>query len=599
MEKRFYSGSYRQILSASIDSVNGGYQVADLPFIIGSLTFQGRLHEAELLFGISEGKFEPFALFFCRFFLGVSYCRISDYEKARQFFGKNLREGGRHPDLRVRFFAWQGLGFYRLFFGRYHTGFTAARRAFTTALEGNYLYGKALAADLMAHNQILPGQISSALKSFDDAIEYSQLLGDGGLLQAFTVSRKIHSAQFGLAPASDLLDLEQLLLALTAEDNYSRSRLLLEIGRQHTLRGNVRLAKQALNRACQLIYSSKNRRYSILLNLRYAQLLYLAGDFHQALNLTRNAKSELDLQVDVSLSCEVHGQERQILEAIGKDAIEAVAASAENPVVATSTPDRSGKAIHRRIIGRSGGQFQNQRFLGDDPLGDLVDLCQQNKVEASREICETGYLGLIYSIVPETVGKRVIYFDLLPGSLIVLNLGQVVVHQNGSSSVIRTLAKHLAAGREVGKEELIEKIWGYRYQSLKHDPLIYRNISRFRAMLAPCEDWIEVTETGYRFSQGIEVLFHRAPISQVLQKESLVLGPQQNLEGLNYRQLRILEALGHEKFLDARFCTELLQVSEVTVRRDLNELGSRSLIKKSGKGRATRYALEATSGPIN
>ena len=582
MKDLFYSGNYRQILTATVDSREGHAESADLPFVIGALTFRGRLHEAELLFRLRLADFCPVSIFFARFFLGVGHCRVSHYKEARRLFGVNLRLGAHHDNMMIRFLAWQGLGFYRLFSGQYQRGFVAARRALDAALEGNYLYGKALASDLMAHNQIVPGEVSSALTSFDEAINYARLLGDGGLLQAVTVSRAIHSAQFGLDSAHDLRHLEELSAHVTAEDNYTQSRLLLEIGRQHMLRGDVADARDTLNRACQLIYSSKNRRYSIMLNLRYAYLAHLAADQHQALNLVRNAAKELDPVVDRSLELEVIGLERRILAAL------APAAPASGPEFLS---ERSGKAINRRIVGRERALFQSQRFLGDDPLGDLIDLAHTNPDAAASEIISRGYLGLLPPLVAGAAGARLIYFDLVPGSVIVFNRGQVRHEPNASSSVIRAIARELMA-QEVTKQDLIERTWGYRYNASKHDSLVYRSVSRFRALLGPYADWLEVTESGYRLTSGVAVAFHRAaPPPTAVVTVAVPVKDATRSAPMNLRQRRILNVLAERNVIDARSCLELFGVSEMTARRDLSELLHLGLVARVGKGRATHYTL--------
>src|SRR5262245_16681511 len=121
----FYCGNYKSVLAATIDSRAGDCGDEDLPFVIGALTFRGRLQEAETLFRLRSAGFCPIARAAARFYLGVGYCRISEYERARGYFAQNLldcrrRENPMDPvNPKIRFFAWQGVGFFRLFFGRY------------------------------------------------------------------------------------------------------------------------------------------------------------------------------------------------------------------------------------------------------------------------------------------------------------------------------------------------------------------------------------------------------------------------------------------------------------------------------------------------
>lgn len=589
MQELYYQGQYKQILAATTDSAQGAFEMADLPYILGALTFRGRLTEAGTLFKIHHAALTEDGLVMARFVLGVGHARHSNYGQARAFLAANLRGAARSESRRARFFAWQGLGFYRLLCGRHKDGFRAAQHALEAAIEANFLYGKALASDLMAHNQVLPGQVSAALGSFRDAIRYATLLGDGGLLQAIQVSLAIHSAQYGLAPATDLAELVALQTKIASQDNYSKSRLLLEIARQRTLRGDADAARTALNEACQLIYGSNNRRYSIVLNLRYATLMFLSGEQHQALNLVRNAAKELDPEVDRALAVEIMGLERKIQRAMG------IAEGSALNLCLSKLSAETGRVVAHRILAREeSGDTALLRF-GDDPLGDLLDLAQRRGHDAAHAIIDKGFYGLILHLIPASAGKRVLYFDLIPGSMVIADRGSVRYCFNGFSSVIRAIARALGTG-EASKQDLIEKVWGYKYQTLKHDPLIYRNVSRFRALLGAASGWLEVTESGYRFAAGVEVRFHeREETKHQPLPDSLPQDPADSglpaPEGVNFRQLQILERLGAEPFVDVRALTGLLQVSEMTARRDLTHLHKLHLVTRTGKGRATRYSL--------
>jgi DNA-binding winged helix-turn-helix (wHTH) protein len=589
IKELFYQGRYQELLKQTIDAKVVEVQPADLPYVIGALTFRGRMHEADHLFALNRDKFCPVSIFFARFFIGVGHCRGTNYEYSCQLFAKNLRAGGRSENGVVRFFAWQGAAFYHLFCGRYKLSFLAAQKALAAALECNFLYGKTLAADVTAHSQVIPGHISKAMGSFSDAERFARLLGDGGILEAIQSSRQIHSAMFGLDPDNDLKNLEALALEHGEEDNYSKARLLIEVCRQKVLRGDLKGGWDVLNIAGRLIYSANNRRYSIAVNLAYAYLLHLKGEPEQALNLVRNAEKELDPGVDHSIRFVLLGLEKIIFAQIKRqDPGQCPNVSSRRYEPLTLDQSRSGKAINGRVVDRTRGVFQSHRFLGDDPLGDLIDLCYTSPDEAARQIAESGYHGLFINLIDDAIGKKILYFDLVPGSIIIINKGNVHYVKNNSSSVIRSIAKELM-GTEASKQGLIEKVWGYEYQPLKHDPLIYRSVSRFRQMLGKDENWLVATDSGYRFAEDVEVRIHR---SVSLPKISRPKPEQPNIaDGMNYRQLKIINSLAKDEFINVKGCQELFDVSEITARRDLAELSRRDVLTRIGKGRATRYKL--------
>ncbi len=586
----FYQGRYQELLAGTIDSKAGTLADDDLPFVIGALTFRGRMSEAQHLFDVHRSRFCPVSIFLARFFLGVGYCRRSGYKESVKLFAENLRAGAKSTNPIVRFFAWQGVALYRLFCGRYRRSFEAARKALAAALEGNFLYGKVLASDVLAHSQVFPGHVSAAMRSFSEARSYAKLLGDGGILQAVETAQLIHSAMFGLNPEGDLAKLEELCAGHSEEDDYSKSRLLMEFGRLKTLRGDVRGAWAAFNAASRMVYASNNRRYSILINLHFAYLLHLQGEQHQALNLVRNAEKELDARVDRSLGFAVLGLEKRICLAMDDKGIFKCPKFQEQRYAGLTTQqERSGKAINQRIVDRSRNVFQSHRFLGDDPLGDLIDLCFTNREDAALKIADTGFYGLFLQLIPNALGKKVLYFDLVPGSIVVLNKGNVDYLMNNASSVIRSIAKELIQG-EVSKQELIERVWGYKYAPLRHDSLVYRSISRFRQMLGANASWLEATATGYRLAPDVSVQFHRSETVIVPRGPTVIPEPTVT-DGMNYRQVKILERLQTDDFINVKVCQTLFDVSEITARRDLAELYRVSLVQRIGKGRATQYRL--------
>lgn len=585
IEAHFYRGNYGRILAETVDSPGGVIPPEAAGFVIGALTFRGRLDEAESTYRLFQGEIDAVTGFVARFFLGINLCRHSHYARGRRYLAQNLREGVRHPCAKVRFYVWQGAGFYRLVGCRYQDSLRYASLALNAALEANFLYGKALASDLMAHSQVGPGQIQAAGESFRRALGYAELLGDGGLRQAIQVSLAIHSATHGLDAQDDVARLEAVAAELTSEDNYSKSRLLLELGRQHLLRGRKSRAKAALDEACRLVYGSQNRRYGIILNMRYAALMRLEGEHLQALNLVRNAAKALDPFVDKTVATEVRGLELVLLQRVPCPTLDSERERTQKELAELTR--FTGRAVSQRMLSRDVFRgYNGQALMGDDPLGDLVDLSVSRSESAVRRIVESGYLQLLMSklaIAPGTAGLLV---DLLPGALLAYDSGELHLVPSGVSQVFRTLLKSLAAGHGT-KEELIREIWGYKYNPLKHDQLIYTAVSRLRQLLGPFAGWIEVTEAGYALRSGLTAGF----LGGALHVVATAKAEEPQSDVLNYRQLGIVEHLKDESFCDARTISQKFSVSEVSARRDLAHLTNLGVLVRHGKGRATRYSM--------
>src|SRR5258708_2294321 len=144
LENEFYQGNYRGVLSLSVDSRISRIESESLGWIVGALSFVGRLDEAEALFLSKSRSRSRREIVQARFFLGIGFSRQSKYERARHYFGLNLRKKNTILDPELTFFIYQGLSFYRYFTGRFDAAFWASTRAYTASMSGGYLYGKVL-----------------------------------------------------------------------------------------------------------------------------------------------------------------------------------------------------------------------------------------------------------------------------------------------------------------------------------------------------------------------------------------------------------------------------------------------------------------------
>jgi hypothetical protein len=588
VETDFHRGDYGAVLRATVDAARPKWKAPDLTYIIGALTFVGRLEEAELHFSRADANLPEDVRCAARFFLGIAHCRQSNYQKSLNYFLANLRASRSSQNHRLRMFTYQGLGFFRYFCGRYPGALRAARKALSAALEANFLYGKFLAADLIGHALIQTGQVSSGMKQLQDALFYSKQLGNGDMDDAVRISLAIYNAQFGNSPASDLETLQKLYDSLSPQDTYSQSSLLLEMGRQYALRGKLTASQNVLNQACRLIYSSGHRRQSVMLNLRYAFNLMLSGENHQALNLLRAAAKGFDPRVDKALELQVLGFEAHLKCLLGLG-------SEDDPLRTRlkQLTQYTGMGISRRMIHRkiSPGEFIVPR--GEDPVGDLYDQAQRRNFDVLPEILSSGFLSLLYPLLQISPGESLLYFDLLPSSLLILHKGNLDFQAQGISSSMKTLVRALAQG-ECSKEELIQTVWGYKYDPLRHDSLIYPAISRLRQLLGERGNWIEVTNRGYRLNGKVQIRFFQAVDDfEVVSEPGLHEVPAESsvLQQLNFRQISILKRMKQGEVLEVQKYKEIFQVSQITATRDLSTLHDLDLLKRVGKGRATRYVI--------
>jgi hypothetical protein len=348
------------------------------------------------------------------------------------------------------------------------------------------------------------------------------------------------------------------------------------MGRQQTLRGQISESDRILNEACRYIYASRHKIQGATLNMRYAMNQLYKGDPHQALNLLRSAEMSLDPRNDKTLKIQLLGMELFVRRQLGLP-------EEELPAQIRKLTAEAPTGIGVRILRRP----DDFRTPGEDPLGDLYDLSARNPEEAIGKILEWGYLSLLYRVLPLIPGESTLYFDLTPQGLLLTRKGDITFKSDGVTATLKKMA-HLLSQRECSKEFLIQSLWGYKYHPLRHDPLIYRAISRLRQLLGNQAAWIEATENGYRLNPKVRVKFHASAASApaVVTDE-----PKTFHDNLNHRQLELLKSLSPDEFLDVKTFKKRFKVSQITATRDLAGLVEQSFIRRVGKGRATRYQL--------
>jgi DNA-binding winged helix-turn-helix (wHTH) protein len=251
----------------------------------------------------------------------------------------------------------------------------------------------------------------------------------------------------------------------------------------------------------------------------------------------------------------------------------------------------TGMGIGRRMLNRERGGSTALRSLGEDPLGDLLDVSPSETSGDMGDILRSGYLSLLYQRLPISPGESSLYFDLEPDSVLIIDRGDLEFVSRGFSQVLKGIARALEGG-ECTKEKLIQTVWGYRYDRLRHDSLIYQAVSRLRQLLGERGRWIEATEQGYRLNSQVRVRLYRrvdAERAELGRAENQVPEEAQMLETLNHRQLSILRRFRNHEFFDVQTCKALFKVSQITATRDLSGLHKLKLVNRVGKGRATRY----------
>lgn len=583
----FHRGDHTEVLDLTLDSESGDVSQRDAPFVVGALSYQGRLEEAKSVFAKFEPTMATDGIAASYYYLALGYCRHSEYRVARQFLIKNLlllrKMSPKEKRLsQVSFFAYQAVGFYRFFCGRYANAVRVGKVALLSAVECGYLYGRYQASDLVGHGLIQSGHVSEGVRYLEKAIKYANLLGNGGWAKATEIGVTCYKAQFGILGKDATTQLERLYSIPSPQNSHSRTALLLELARQFSLKGEVSRSQKYLDEACRIIYGVKHRRYGAYLHLRYAYNHHLAGEQQQALNLIRAARSEIHAEVDAGLDLQLTGFEQMVLTTMG---LPEAAAALDPPVITLTNKVRTG--IGKRVVARQGIKQKVVSLKGEDPLGDAFDEIAFGEASVSH-IIELGYLTFLRKLLGIDFGEQSFHFGLSTTGLLIVDRANIEWKAEGISSQIRRIVEILSAGNS-SKESLVEHIWGYKYNPLRHDHLVYGLMSRLRALLGSRASWIEMTEQGYRLKEGVIVRVHgEAPVSR---KNVSMQPASENRVGneLSYRQLKLLEFLRTHDSIDASSFAKFFKISRVSATRDLTLLWKKGFVKRIGRARATRY----------
>jgi len=588
LESLFYSGSHSAVLSQTIDSKSEALKITEVLFTIGSLSFLGRVEEATVLFETYNDLLSISERTACRFFLAIGYTRQSEYKTARLYLIQNLKNSKLNNDTLSKFYTYQGMAFYKYFSGRFNLSNKYATRALKVATGTQFLYGKVLASDIVGHSNVRLGKISYGIRKLEQASSIAGLLSDGGLRKTILVSILTYKLRFGYKIPQDF-KYKNFLKRLKIEDTYSKSMLLLELSRHYALKGNLTEARNILDSACEQIYQTNNRRHEVSLNIRYAEIYYQTKEYYLCLNLIKNCQRLIDPAVDKHLEIEALGIEQKVISKIGlnsrnreiRERIEILSCS-------------SGDYVNSRILSRQNKKVNSLARSQEDRIGDLIDACYSDRDAAIEKIYKTGYLSLLRKLFDLPENKIVIYFDIIPGTVTVFSKSLVHVVDKGLSPTLKKICALLSQG-EVTKQQLVEDVWQYQYDPLRHDSLVYSSISKIRRLLErDSMTVIENSNLGYNLADDVLIRIERSHITQKnvssatpddqTPKNTIILK-----DDLNYRQLQILKMVNKNPYTDLQWCLKNFDVAPVTVSRDLSLLTKLGYIKRLGRGRATKY----------
>jgi hypothetical protein len=594
----FYAGKYREViadLGPNLIPVNEPDFEIQTFLQIGSLVFLGQPLEAQSIFDLSLKKITPSELFLCRcrFFLGVGAIRTSAYKKASRFFAISLHKYKKERPLsaEIKFYTLQGAAFFKYFKGQYRQSSQYAQLAYVAALEMQQTYTQILSLDLLGHSLCQIGDVRHGLLELEKATQLANQLGNGGILVALQFSLIKYQAQFGIDLKCTIENLQNALQVLQPQDTYSKAELSLELSRQLMLRGNREAAQKYLESASSLIYRHENRRQSAILNLRFAYLLFLKGEAVAALTLTQSLRNNLDASIDRAILCQVVGLENKIDFFLNRQSRE------------IKEQTSAVTFVDSRIQHRETKKHFYQKKVGDDPLGDIIDLVDRDQDEAFDKIKEFGLYGLLPRLLNIPIGTKSLYLGPHRRNLVIVDGGDVSFIEQGITASLRRLIYSLAGPEFKSKQLLVQKVWNYHYNPIVHDSILYAAIGKLRKFFGGHASWIEWSSDGYRLRPEIKVQSyeyrltepHHASTNDVKALQLAKKITPSQISNFNIRQLQFVKHLKPDEVTSVRGYMKKYKVCSMTAFRDLAALHRGGQLIRIGKGRGTVYQAAVSS----
>lgn len=556
-------------------------EVKSICYKIGALVFTGQHDEARLLYKEFEARLDLESLVVARFHLGISFIRTSHYAEARQVFIENLAQSRAGALTSIgSFYVYQGIAFYRFFFSQHSRSQSFARRGYAYLLQNSSPPPLllALSLDIQGYNLVQLGKIHQGLDAFRKALEVTNKNKLSQLQAEIEISYTVFLSDVDDNISQQILKLRKMLRAVESGNDHSHSELVLQTAKLLLLSGRFSDANTFLNDHFQIIYRNRNRRKIAKLNILMAQLFYWRGQFLEALSIVKIAQENLDQRIDRALHLSTLGLEVKILQQMKQP----TAALERMNLIKLGGLERY---VNRRIQSRTQKTAAFSFNYGEDRLGDVFDMAYKKERQALEIVLEKNLLLLIPVFFDLPPAQRALIICEPQNRIVTVEIQRISQTKASLSKVQKKILSRLSASGAT-KQQLVEEIWGYNYEPLRHDPLVYSAIARVRKVLGPHKDWIFSDEDRYSLDSSVRIFFsetrttsEKSPASHRTENEPT--------SALNYRQLKTLDTTSD--FMSVSEYGKRWKVTRMTALRDLRELCALGHMKKTGQGKATRY----------
>lgn len=578
-----FAGRYEEVLARTIDSSRGGARDVDVAFVVGALSFVGRIVEAELLLeSVRPERSEAAARTHAAggFFLAVAHCRAGNVDRGREAIVRAERATRGARDAWCRSLLWQGLACCHYFASDYRRAERATLDALRSGQAAQLAYAQLLANDMRGHLLLRRGRVLEGITVLERAKRQAEALEFRTNAHAIAVSIDLARASVASTERA-IATLEARLEQEQAQDGYSRRMILLELATRLAWSGEASRARDLLDEAAPLCAGDDRAQVSLL--CARAQLARVREGWAAARALAERAAALLPRGADVAREAEVAAL------VLGAALWERDEAAAEHA------------AEWLRQIADEAGLYRADVWLAIHGQRE-VDLAESDEAaetlrEVARGSLEAALRARLLGLVPELGGRS-------PGRRLHVLEDAVLVEDHGEVSRLPGLSPRCrdvleAIRRGDGtRERMLAAVWGIRsYRPERHDSVIKTTVSRLRSSLGHGGRWIVTDGGDYRLAGGVEVV--RPDRLSVEPPPDAVRPSVPRVGRRAARWRRVLDRLARVPEATVSELAREVGTSVRTMSRDLSELCSRRLVSRSGAGPATRYRATLHSSEVH
>lgn len=593
----FYKGEYSKVLQETyITSAKSNLDY--FSYVIGSLSFLGRLQEAESYYKNQESQLNHLQKSYSYFFLAIGFTRRSNYRKAKKFLKLNQEqyEKSNNKEAEIQFLVSQGIAFYLYFIGKFEKSASWGNKAMAAAFTQKDRWMMGLSYDLFANILIQNGKIYEGLRYFGEALSLASQIENENLYAAIETSELIFRCEYGIKIAESFTLLERKYKAAKEVDAFSKANLGLEYVRQLTLRGKWNQAVEILEGISPMIYRNQNRRQEARFNLRWAELHFFKNQPALSLHYLRSGKRCLEF-VDQTYEIQFLGLEIKIYEKLKYQHSESYLQEIKGRLLDLS--ERYQVVKNNHILQRQKWIQPKMKTDSDDEIHNILIQMEEGFSVAQNIILETGFFSWLYRSLKINYGENYILLNFENRSITCVSANGINHIPDSLSNLNYKILITLAKGF-VTKENLVNEVWDYNYDPLRHDSMIYSALSNLRKILDLDAHFIETSELGYKLSAKLinfaMIEKGRSSIDEEKwQSAEAVILKDNDIsvlfeKGLNSRQIQIMDFLTKHQFISVKIAMQIFGTSEITANRDLRSLFEKGFVIRVGRGRATQYS---------